>query len=82
MKKSSNVFEATIVLNYLSHLKMTYFPDFRMEIGALLHILYFSNFDTLRCMSFPIITDTDTKKKDFVRIFFTAFYLLRQKLRS
>ena len=39
-----------------SPLKTTYFPNFRMEIGAPLNILNFSYFDTIRCMNFPIIT--------------------------
>ena len=64
----------------LSTLKMTYFHDFRMEIGASLNILNFSNFDTIRWISFPIITFR-YKNIDFVRLFFTAFYLLRQKYR-
>ena len=39
----------------LSPLKMTYFHDFRMKIGASLNMFNFSNFDTIQCMYFPII---------------------------
>ena len=61
-------------------MKIGYFRDFRIEIGVSLNILNFSNFDTIDASIFQLL-HSDTKYIDFVRTFFTAFYLLREKYR-
>ena len=67
-------------ISELSPLKMTYFCDFRMEIGVSLNILKFFNFDTIRCINFPIITFR-YKIYRFCKNILYCFHLLREKYR-
>ena len=65
-------------ISQLSPLKIGYFRDVRIEIGVSLNILNVSNFDTIDASIFQLL-HSNTKYIDFVRIFFTAFYLLKGK---
>ena len=67
-------------ISELSSLKMTYFCDFIMEIGVSLNILKFLILIQFDASIFQLL-HFNTKYIDFVRIFLTAFYLLREKYR-
>ena len=59
-------------------MKITYFCDLRMEIGVSLNILKFLILIQFDASIFQLL-HFDTKYIDLVRIFLTAFYLLREK---